>query len=279
MSAMTGRVAVPGRQNHGNRGYGFSDAARMEWLKLRALRSQRWTTLILLASLVGIGIAAEIFYPSHWAQLTAAQRASFDPTNQGFTGMALGQLAAGIAGVLVMTSEYSTGSIRSTLAAIPNRPLLLAAKAAVLGGAALVVGEVACIASFLVNQYLVLSAPAPHASLAEPAALRAVLMMGAYVSLIGLLGLGLGAIIRHTAGAVAALVGIVFAVPLVLAAFPASVHDAAQKFLPMLIAEDSLSAVKPAAGVLSPWAGLAVLGGYAVVLLLAGGWLLARRDA
>lgn len=276
---MTSRVAARGEPAYGKRTYGFSDAARMEWLKLRTLRSQRWTMLVLLASLIGIGIAAEVYYPGHWAHMTAAQRASFDPTNQGFTGMALGQLAAGIGGVLVMTGEYSTGSIRSTLAAIPNRPLLLAAKAAVLGAVALVAGELACIASFLVNQYLVLSAPAPHASLAQPAALRAVLMMGAYVSLIGLLGVGLGAIIRHTAGAIAALVGVVFAVPLVLQAFPASVHDAAQKFFPMLIAEDSLSAVKPTAGALSPWVGLGVLVGYAVVLLLAGCWLLVRRDA
>jgi ABC-2 type transport system permease protein len=276
---MTGPVATGGRAAHGDRAYGFSSAARMEWLKLRTLRSQRWTTLVLLAAVIGIGIAAEVYYPSHWAHMTAAQRASFDPTNQGFTGMALGQLAAGIAGVVVMTSEYSTGSIRSTLAAIPNRPLLLAAKAAVFGGVALVVGELACVASFLVSQYLVLSAPAPHASLADPAALRAVLMLGAYVSLIGLLGLGLGAIIRHTAGAIAAVVGVVFAVPLVLQAFPASVHDEAQKFLPMLIAEDSLGAVKPTADALSPWVGLAVLAGYAVVVLLAGCWLLVRRDA
>ena len=105
----------------------------------------------------------------------------------------------GIIGVLVMTSEYSSGMIRATLAAVPDRRLLLAAKAAVLGAAALAAGELLSFVTFLAGQ-AVLTSPAPHATLGQPGVLRAVLLAGAYLCLIGLIGLGIGAIIRHSAG-------------------------------------------------------------------------------
>lgn len=278
---MTG-PAAGAREGH-RAGYSFASAVRMEWLKLRSLRSSRWITLIIVASVIGVGIAVLIYYPDHWAQMSAASKAHFDPTNSGYAGMAIAQLAVGVAGVLVITGEYSSGSIRSTLAAIPNRPLLLTAKALVFGTAALIVGEFTSLGSFFVSQYIVLSAPAPHASLGQPAVLRAVLMLGAYLALIGLIGLGLGAIIRHTAGAIAAMVAVVLAAPMLLQLFPASVHNAGGKYLPMMIAENSLGGVVPAAhslpSWLPPWPGLGLLCGYAAVLLLLGGWQLSRRDA
>jgi ABC-2 type transport system permease protein len=259
--------------------YGLADAVRMEWLKLRTLRTPRWIGLVLVASIIGTGIAVLSYYPGHWSHLSAAAKAQFDPTNTGFTGMAIGQLAIAIAGVLLITSEYSSGSIRSALAAIPSRRLLLAAKAITFGLAALVVGELACLAVFAIGQYVVLRAPAAHTSFADPTALRAVLMTGAYVPLIGLLGLGIGAAVRHTAGAIALVVGVVFVVPMVLQTLPASVKDSVGQYLPMLIAENSVSTVKHVAYSLSPWTGMLLLCLYAAVALAAGGWLLARRDA
>jgi ABC-2 type transport system permease protein len=274
---VTAAVTRAGRSS--GRGYGFTSAAHMEWVKLRSVRFPVWATLITVASVIGVGIAVLSYYPGHWAHMSAAARASFDPTNDGYPGMAIAQLAVGVAGVLVMTGEHASGSIRSTLAAIPSRRLLLTAKAVVFGTSALVVGELTSIAAFLVNEYVVLTAPAPHASLGQPGPLRAVLMLGAYLALIGLMGLGLGAIIRNTAAAIATLVAMVLAVPLVLHAFPASLQDAGAKYLPMIIAENSLGAVKPAADSLSAWAGLGMLCAYAAVLLLIGGWLFTRRDA
>lgn len=273
---MTAAVA---RRHGQDSGYTLGSAMRMEWLKLRTLRSPRWSTVIIVASVIGFGIAVLSYYPGHWAHMSAASKADFDPTNNGYVGMVIAQLAVGVAGVLVMTGEYSSGSIRSTLAAIPNRPLLLAAKAAVFGTAALIVGEFTTLTSFFVSQYLVLSRPAPHASLGQPGVLRAVLMLGAYLALIGLMGLGLGAIIRHGAGAIATLVAVVLAVPLGLQLFPVSFQNAGGKYLPMLIAENSLGAVLPSAHALSAWTGLGLLCGYATALLLLGGWLLSRRDA
>jgi ABC-2 type transport system permease protein len=274
---MTAAVARAGQTR--STGYSFASAARMEWVKLRSLRSPVWITLIIVASVIGIGIAVLSYYPGHWAHMSAATKASFDPTNEGYTGMALAQLVIGVAGVLVMTGEYSSGSIRSTLAAIPSRRLLLAAKAVVFGAAAFAVGEFTALAAFFINQYVVLTGPAPHATLGQPGVLRAVLLIGAYLGLIGLLGLGLGTIIRHTAAAITALVGLVLAVPLVLQAFPAGIQHQVMRYLPMMIAENSLAAVKPVANSLSAGAGIALLCGYVAATLLVGGWLLARRDA
>jgi hypothetical protein len=250
----------------------------MEWAKLRTLRSTAWILLILAAGMIGLAILVLSQDSSHWAQMSAANRASFDPTETGFVGLALGQLAMGVLGVLVITSEYSSGMIRATFGAIPRRGEVVAAKAAVLGALVLAAGEVLAFAAFLAGQS-VLTAPAPHATLGQPGVLRAVLMAGAYPGLIALIGLGLGAIIRRTAAATGALVGAVFVLPALSLALPTTVMHSIVKFLPEVIAENSLTAVKPVAYSLSPWAGLGMLGLYAIAALGTGGALMARRDA
>lgn len=256
-------------------GYRFTDVARMEWVKLRTLRSTGWITLILAAGMLGLAVL--VLSQEHYAHLSAADRASFDPTEQGFVGLALGQLLMAVLGALTITSEFSSGMIRATLAAAPRRPRVLAAKAAVLGVAGLAVGEVLAFGAFLAGQ-AALASPAPRATLAQPGVLRAVLMAGAYLCLLGLIGLGIGAIIRHTAGAIAAAVGVVFVLPVIFLVFPAGPQHGVEKFLPEIIAENSLTAVKHVSPSLPPWAGLGVLALYAAVTLAAGGWLLARRD-
>ena len=257
-------------------GYGFRSVARMEWLKLRSVRSTAWVLLVFAAGMIGLAIV--VIAHQDWATMSAPSRASFDPTNNSFAGLAIGQLALGVLGVLAITAEFSSGMIRATLAAVPRRPLLLAAKAAVVGAVALAAGEILAFAAFAVGE-AVLRSPAPHATLGQPGVLRAVLMGGAYPALIALIGLGLGAIIRHTAGAICAVVGILFVLPLILLPLGYSIQNSVGQFMPMLIAENSLTAVKPMSHALSPGVGLAVLCSYAVAALAVGGWLLARRDA
>jgi ABC-2 type transport system permease protein len=109
--------------------------------------------------------------------------------------------------------------------------------------------------------------------------LRAVLLAGVYPALIGLIGLGLGVLIRHTAGAISAVVGVLFVLPLILVPLGTSIQNSVGQFMPMLIAENSLTAVKPVAHSLSPGVGFAMLCAYAAAALAAGGWALARRDA
>jgi ABC-2 type transport system permease protein len=256
--------------------YGFRSAAQMEWLKLRSVRSTAWVMLVFAAGLIGLAIL--VLAHQHWATMSAADRASFDPVNQGFTGLTIGQLAFGVLGVLMITSEFSSGLIRATLAAVPSRPLLLAAKAAVLGAVVLAVGEIMAFAAFAVGE-AVLRSPAPHATLGQPGVLRAILMAGAYPGLIALIGLGLGAVIRHTAGAICAVVGILFVLPLILLPLGYSIQNSVGQFMPMLIAENSITAVKPQSHTLSPGLGFGMLCLYAVAALVMGGWALARRDA
>jgi hypothetical protein len=263
------RRAAPGRSR-------FADVARMELVKLRTLRSTGWMTLILAAGMIGLPVL--VLGHLRYAHLNAADRASFDPTELGYVGLALGQLIMVVLGILMITSEFSSGMIRATLAAVPQRPLLLAAKAAVLGLAGLAAGELLAFAGFFAGE-LALPSPAPHATLSQPGVLRAVLMAGAYLCLMGLIGLGLGAIIRHTAAAIGTAMAVIFVLPLVFLAFPAGLQHTADKFLPELIAENSLTAVKPVPHSLPPWTALAVLATWAAVTLIVGGWLLSHRDA
>jgi ABC-2 type transport system permease protein len=256
--------------------YGFRTVARMEWLKLRSIRSTWWTLLVFAAGMIGLSVL--VMAHQHWTAMSAADRASFDPTNDSFAGLVIGQLAIGVLGVLAVTSEFSSGMIRATFAAAPRRRLVLAAKAAVVVAVALAAGEILAFVAFGVGQ-VALRAPAPHATLSQPGVLRAVLMAGVYPALIGLIGLGLGVLIRHTAGAISTVVGVLFVLPLILVPLGTSIQNSAGQFMPMLIAENSLTAVKPVAHSLSPGVGLAVLCVYAAAALAGGGWMLARRDA
>ena len=258
-------TAIP-RVPHGH--YRFTQAARMEWIKLRSLRSTWWALGITVAGAIGVAVAVGV----------NTKDAAADLTNNALAGIALGLLLTGVLGVLAMTGEYSSGMIRATLAAIPNRPLVLAAKAAVFGAVALAVGEAAAfIAFFAGGAALPSRVPAP--TLGQPGVLRAVALGGAGYCLIGLLGLGLGAIIRHTPGAIAVLVGGVYVLAQLVAAFAPAIMP----YLPVSIVANSMSAVQPVAAegqvhFLSPWTGLGMLGLYAAVTLGAGAWLLASQD-
>ena len=256
--------------------YGFRNLAQMEWLKLRSVRSTWWTLLVFAAGMIGLAVLVMIH--QHWATMSPSDRASFDPTNDSLAGLTIGQLAAGVLGVLAVTSEFSSGMIRATFAAAPRRPLVLAAKAAIVAGVTLVAGEILAFVAFAVGE-AVLKSPAPHATLGQPGVLRVVLMAGAYPALIALIGLGLGALIRHTAGAICAVVGVLFVLPLILVPLGTSIQNAAGQFMPMLIAENSLGAVKPVPHSLSPGVGFALLCLYALAALAAGTWAVTRRDA
>lgn len=251
-------------------------AVRSEWTKLRTVRSTPFTLLVVLAATLAISIAVMAWYPSHWAHLSASDKASFDPTNDSLTGLALGQLAMGVLGVLSIGAEYATGTIRATAAAVPNRLVVIMAKAAVVGAVCLAVGEAVAFAAFFVGQS-VLGSGVPQASLGQAGVARAVALAGAYLAVMGLLGLGLGMVIRHTAGAMAAFVGLVLVLPGIISAFP-SARSSVGRFLPVQIAANSLSAVHHQAPFFGPWAGLGLLCLYLVGVLGLGGLLFARRD-
>jgi hypothetical protein len=246
----------------------------MEWQKLRTVRSTWYIVAVFGAGLIGLAVL--LASHENYAQMSAAGRASFDPTYDAFLGLVPGQLLLGVLGVLAITTEFSSGMIRATFAVAPSRPLVLAAKAAVLGAVTLTAGEISAFVAFFAGQ-AILKAPAPHATLGQPGVLRAVLMAGAYPALIALISLGIGAIIRHTAGAICALVGVLFVLPLMFS-LGGSLRNTAQKFLPDTM-RNSLIAVKPVAHMLSPGLTFGLLCAYVTVALVAGAWALARRDA
>lgn len=264
MTGISGASSVPQGGEEVN-GYGFRNVAAMEWIKLRSLRSVRWTLLGGMAATVALGVVSGF----------NTRSVTGDPTSNVLAGVLLGQVVTGVLGALAITSEYSSGMIRVTFAAVPRRPLVLAAKALVWGCVFLVAGEVAVFASFA-GGIAALRPAVPPPSLGDPAVLRAVAMTGAYLALTGLAGLGVGAVIRHSAASVATLVGGLFVLPLITGA----ASRGTGKFMPELIAGNSLAAVKAVPGFTwSPWAELGIVAVYPAVLLLAGSWLLTRRDA
>jgi ABC-2 type transport system permease protein len=271
-STWTGKATRPGR-------YGISGLLRSEWTKLRTVRSTVWTLGVTVVLGIGVSVLATAETRAHWLTTSATNRQGFDPISTSLIGVLISQFAIGVLGVLVMSAEYGTGTIRATLSAAPRRPLVLIAKVIVFGAVALVVAEVVSFLAFVIGQAL-LTAPARHATLASPGAWRAVLGSGLYVAVLGLFSLGLATIIRHTAGAIAAFVGILLVLPLIVRALPTSLSLDVLRFLPDRIGAQIINGPADSLpNAFSPWVGLLILVGYTAAVLVIGGVLLVRRDA
>jgi len=263
--------------------YRMTGVLQSEWTKLRSVRSTTWSLVATIVLTIGIGVLATLMPALRWNSLGADFRANFDPVRQSLTGLLFGQLALGVLGVLVVSAEYGTGTIRATLAAVPRRPMVLSGKVLVFGTVALVVSELLMLATFFIGQAILGTSPAPHATLGQPGVLRAVVGGGLYITILAMLAMGLAAIIRHTAGAISAFVTILLIVPLILQALPSSIVNTVGRYVPANIGA-TVTSTSGVAGFeghhsFSPWVGLALLAAYALVALVVGGWLMARRDA
>lgn len=248
-----------------------------EWTKLRSLRS---TLLSLLAAAVFIlGLAALVtsVTVAHWPPRDAAEALTFDPTTRSLAGVFLAQLALGSLGVLMMTGEYATGSVRATFAAVPARLPVLWGKALVFAGVTLLVTVPSTLGAFFLGQSILrgkdLQTTFGHAGVA-----RAVLGAALYLTAAGLLGLGLGALLRNTAAAISTLFGLLFVLPIIVRFLPSSWSDPISKYLPSSAGE-AITHVRPDPTALSPWTGFAVFCGYTAAVLLLAAVGLRRRDA
>jgi ABC-2 type transport system permease protein len=255
----------------------FRAATRAEWTKMRSVRSTIWTLLVAVVLAVGFSALVAASHINTWDTLDPIEQAGFDPTFFSLSGLLFAQLAIGVLGVLMATSEYATGQIRATLAATPQRLTVLAAKATTFVGVVLVVGLVLSFSAFGVGQ-AIFSSKGIDASLNDPGVLRAVIGGALYLATVGVLGLGLGTIIRRTAGAIAGFVGLILVLSVVSNFLPASWNRHVTKYFPAR-AGAAVFSVVPDPTSLSPWTGLAVLLAYATVALVAGGVLLRRHDA
>jgi ABC-2 type transport system permease protein len=248
-----------------------------EWIKLRSVRSTYWAVLLSVLAAVVLDVLIARHLVTGWDQLSPAEKASFDPLDAVFNGLGFAQLALTSLGVLVISAEYSSGLIRTTFSAAPRRRAVLAAKAAVFGAVALVVGEVLSFACFWLGQ-AILSGKHLGISISDPGALRAVLAAGFYLFVAGIIGLGMGAVLRSTAGAVASAIGLLFLLPQVVGALPSPWRSDIGKFLPgNVIAQ--LTSSDPSSKLLSPGWCWVVLVAYPVAFLVSGAYVISNRDA
>ena len=253
-------------------------ASASEWIKVRTLRSTWWTLFVTLFIVVGLGTLFSAVHAHRFGQPGSDDLEVIrDPTQVSLRGIYLGQLALGVLGVLVVSGEYATGMIRASLTAIPHRWPVLVAKAAIIATVTFVVAEAAAFAAFLLGQ-AALSSTHYQASLSTPGAVRACFGAGVYLMIIALLGLGLGFVLRSTAGGIATLVGVVLILPLLAQALPTPYSTDVTKYLP-LSAGTQIISVHQDSSALSPWTGIAVAAAYALAALAAGLYVLQRRDA
>jgi ABC-2 type transport system permease protein len=249
---------------------------RSEWTKLRSVASTAWSLLATVALVAGFGVLYCLVRVTRPPRDPAAV-AAFDPTAVSLAGVQLAQLAVGVLGVLVVTGEYASGTVRSSFAAVPRRLPVLWAKAVALGGTTLALCLPASFAAFLAGQSI-LAAEGLDTELGVPGVARAVLGGALYLTAIGLLGLSLGALLRSTAGAVAALFGALFGLQLLVSLAPEPWSERITRFLPAP-AGIAVTSVAPDPSSLGPWTGLAVLCGWIAVVLALAAWRLRRRDA
>ncbi|HEX3424594.1 MAG TPA: ABC transporter permease [Acidimicrobiales bacterium] len=243
---------------------------RSEWAKLRTVRSTYWSVLVAVAGMIVIGLSSAI-----GAARSSTHPVTFDPISATIGGFVLAQIALGTLGVLAVTSEYSTGMIRTTFTAAPQRGTVIAAKAVVFGAASFAIGAVVSLFTFLVGQAIL----GHHGvSLGSPGALRAVIGVGLYLGLLGVIAVGLGTIIRRSAGAIAVLVGLLFVLPALAPLLPVSIRDTVAQLLPYNAGQAIFKTAK-SASLLSPPLGMVVFAVYAAAFLAIGVILVRRRDA
>jgi ABC-type transport system involved in multi-copper enzyme maturation permease subunit len=264
---------IPAADIHGPLA-GFADILRSELGKLRSVRSTYLTLLAAVVFSVGFSALEAMFLPG---RLSDHDKATLDAVRVSLGGSHLSQIAIGVLGVLVITSEYTTGMIRATLSAVPRRSLVLAAKAIVFAATGLVVGVAASFAAYFVFQAL-LSGDDLRSSIGDPGVVRALIGGGLYLAVLGLLGLGLGAIIRASAGAIAALFGLLFVPQILAQLLPQTWKTTVGRYVPMEAGSQIFSQHREA-GSLGPWAGLGVFCLYAATALTVGFFVINRRDA
>lgn len=252
----------------------FADVLRGEYCKLKSVRSTWWALLAAVVFNVLLAALFAVFLPG---QLSAAERATLDTTQVSLAGLHLSQVAFAVLGVLAISSEYTSGTIRSSLAAVPQRRAVLAAKAVVFASIALVVASASCLAAYFTFEAF-LAESGLRTSLWDPGVLRAVIGAGLFLTAIGLFGLGLGAVLRSSAGAIAALLGLMFVPPILLELVPETLRDGIGPYVP-LQAGSRIFSEGHTAGALGPWTSFGLFCVYAAAALGAGFVLINRRDA
>jgi ABC-2 type transport system permease protein len=261
---------------------GFGHLLLSEWTKLRSVRSTVWTLIAFVVVTVGLTVLISLAINGAWTGPRSASRDASviaDPVGAVLgLSLALGQLTICVLGVMVISTEYSTGVIRASLLAVPRRLPMLAAKAVVFAILIVILAEIIVFGSFFVGSAILHSHV--HVALSDPGVTRAVVGAGLYLTVLGLFAIGVGGLIRHTAGGVSAVIGIVLVLPIIGALLPSgTVYDHINAYLPTQAGQLVAHVHRASGDLLGPWQGFGVLCLYAAVALAAAGYLLKRRDA
>jgi len=249
-----------------------------EFTKFRTVRSTVWTLLVAVVLMIGISALFSAVTASQYHTFSPADRATFNPVSISLSGMMFAVVAFGVLGVLMISGEYSTGMIRSSLTAVPRRLPVLWGKLAVFAGVIFSVSLVASFISFFLGQAL-LNSHHLGVSVAAPGALRSIIGAALYGTVAGMIGVALGALLRNTAAGIATFAGVFFVIPPLTGLLPASISGHLSQYLPSYAGEAVWGAARGVTNALSPWTGFALLCGYAVVLVAAAALRLRRVDA
>lgn len=254
---------------------------RAEWTKIRSVQSTLWSMLAFVVVAIGFSTLIAIVIEHNWdspGNHPNHAKLLSDPTSVLFgAGLGLGQLAICVLGVIVITSEYSTGAIRSSLLAVPRRVPMLFAKGLVWAFLDLIISAVTVFVTFFITTAIL----HPHVpvALTDPGVTGAVIGAILYLTVLGLFAMAIGGLIRHTAGAIAIVIGLVIVVPPLVGLIPGTIANHVHGYLPtvagVLVAQTS----EQSGDVLSGWQGFGVFCAWTVLLLGACGYLLVRRDA
>jgi ABC-type transport system involved in multi-copper enzyme maturation permease subunit len=248
-----------------------------EWTKLHSLRSSRWSLLVAGLLTVGFPLLFATILSNRWSHLSPRERAHRQPLDVALSGVNVAQLAIGVLGVLLISGEYSTGMIRSTFVAVPKRLPVLWAKAIVYAAVTLALTVPAVLIGFFGGQAILRNHHILQLSFSHPGVARTVLGGAVYLTLVGVFALGLGAILRNTAGGIATFAAIMFVIPPLLNILPSDWNNAINPYLPST-AGNAIFSLTHGSDTLAPWPGFALFCGYTALSLAIAAVLLVRRD-
>jgi ABC-type transport system involved in multi-copper enzyme maturation permease subunit len=249
---------------------------RSEWTKLWTVRSTVWSLFTAVLLTIGFPILASAVISSHWGSRSPHDQLTFNPLDPALVGSQIAQLAIGVLGTLVITAEYSTGMIRATLTAVPKRLPVLWAKAIVFATVTFALMLPSVLIAFFASQSILSKHHASY-SWHHPGVARAVIGAALYLTVIAVLTLGLGTIIRNTAGGIAAFAAVFFVLPPLMDVLPSSWNNAISPYLPSNAGRSIIQLTND--GNLRPLPGFALFCGYALLALAVGAVVLKRRDA
>jgi len=271
-------IAMTGRDHPAAFGAStFDDVLRSEWVKLRSVRSTFWALAVTVVLGVALGAVISAAAAHGYAKFSVSEKQSWDPTGVSQAGFVIAQLAIAVLGVLCISSEYSTGMIRTSLIAVPKRGRILAAKAIVFAVVSFVVGEFTSFAAFFVGQALI-SGHAPHAALGDPGVARALVGAALYAAALAVLSVATGGLLRRPAAAITCMVAVLLVLPVIAQALPDSWRNPVTEFWPTQ-AGSQITNVYHSAHTLQPWTGFGVMCLFVAIVYVIAWTLLDRRDA